>query len=162
MRHIVLEVVAAIGLTLAAILATAANVSAGEIAVSGAYARASATPVAKTAAVYVTIVNAGPADDRLVSVSTPAARAAMLHRSEVVDGVARMEHVETFAIPAGERIEMAPGGLHVMLMGLDRPLKEGDTLALTLSFADAGPMTVDVAVRGVAAGPEDQDSGGSD
>lgn len=162
MRYIFLNFAAASGLTLAAIAASATSVTAGEIAVASAYARASATPLATTAAVYVAIANAGAADDRLVAVSTPAARTAMLHRTEVVDGVARMEHIGSIVIPAGGRLDMAPGGLHIMLMGLEAPLQEGAMLDLTLTFAVAGAVTARAPVRGVAAGPVDQESGGPD
>lgn len=153
MRQIVLEVFAAVALTFGAILASAVDAKAGDIVVTAAYARASASPVAKTAAVYVTVQNAGAEDDRIVSVSTPAARSAMLHSTEMSGDVMKMEHVEAVSVPAGGTVEMAPGGLHVMLVGLAAPLKEGEMLQVTLTFETAAPVTVDVPVKGVAAGP---------
>lgn len=153
MRQIVIEIAAAAALTVASILASAVGAKAGDLSVTHAYARASASPAAKAATVYVTVANAGAGDDRIVAVSTPVARAAMLHRTAMSGDVMKMEHVESVAVPANAAVEMAPGGLHVMLMGLAAPLKEGETLQLTLTFEKSEPVTVDVPVRGVAAGP---------
>ena len=69
--------------------------------------------------VYLTIENTGDGDDRLLSVTTPVCEAPELHRSVLVDDRMRMELVEDgIAIPAGGRVTLEPGGLHVMLLGL--------------------------------------------
>jgi copper(I)-binding protein len=151
MRQLAIEIAAALALTIAAIVALAAGAHAGDLSVTHAFARASATPVAKSAAAYVTIVNGGDAEDSLVAVTTPAARSAMLHRTEMSGDVMKMEPVDTLAIPPHGTIAMGPAGTHVMLMGLKAPLKEGETLQLTLTFDKAEPLTVDVPVHGVAA-----------
>ncbi len=62
-----------------------------------------------------------------------------------------MPTVEGLDLPPGATVEMAPGDLHIMLMGLKSPLKEGGQLALELSFAKAGNLAVQVPIRGVAA-----------
>jgi hypothetical protein len=151
MRYIILQFAAAIALTLSAILALAPGARASDISVTGAFARASATPVAKTGVVYVTIRNTGTADDVLLGVQTPAAEMTMLHATETVDGIASMKHLDTVDVPAGAEVKLEPLGNHIMLMGLKAPLKEGGTIALVLEFEKAGKVEVTVPVGGVAA-----------
>lgn len=151
MRKTLSETAAAILFTLIAILAPASGAEASSVMVMKAYARASATPAAETGAAYVSLMlHGGP--DRLLAVSTPAAKMAGLHKSEVVDGVMKMTPVDAIAIPDGGMLEMKPGGYHIMLMGLTRPLKEGDEIELTLRFEKAGEVKVKARVGGVAAG----------
>lgn len=149
MRKTLLEVAAAIALTLSAILALATGAHASSVMVMKAYARASATPTAQAGAAYVSLMVHGAAD-RLVAVSTPAAKMAGLHESKLVDGVMTMAHVDAIDIPADRVLEMKPGGYHIMLMGLTRPLKEGDEIELTLTFEKAGEVKVKARVGGVA------------
>lgn len=151
MRKILINVAAAMSLTLAASLALVTGASASSIMVSKAYVRASATPTAETGAAYVSFMVHGEAD-RLVAVSTPAAKMAGLHKSEVVDGVMKMAHVDGIDVPANGMLQMKPGGYHIMLMGLAKPLKEGDEVELTLTFEKAGDVQVKAKVGGVAAG----------
>lgn len=151
MRKILIEVAAAILLTFAGILALSAGASASGVMITKAYVRASATPGAETGAAYVSLMVHGDAD-RLVAVSTPAAKLAGLHKTELVDGVMKMEHVDGMDIPAHGRLVMKPGGFHIMLMGLTKPLKEGDEIELTLTFEKAGEVKVMAKVGGVAAG----------
>ena len=67
-------------------------------------------------------------------------------------GMMGMQPVARLEIPAGGTVELKPGGYHIMLMGLARPLKEGDEIELTLSFAKAGDVKVKAKVGGVAEG----------
>ena len=97
-------------------------------------------------AVYVAINNKGSADDRLVGAFTDRAAMAMVHQTELVDGVARMRMAGEINIPAGQRIEMVPGGTHIMLQGLRAPLKTGDNFSLVLKFRKSGDRTVNVDV----------------
>ena len=111
-------------------------------------------PGAGTGAVYLTVVATGDAGDRLLGASTPAARSAMLHESVDEAGVHRMEeHAEGFAVPAGGRLELRPGGKHVMLMGMDDGAIEAGTIPLTLHFERAGAIEVPVPVASPAAPP---------
>jgi hypothetical protein len=64
--------------------------------------------------------------------------------------------VEAVTLPAGERVALEPGGLHIMLMGLKAPLKKGETIELILTFAKAGQVKLEVPVAGVAANAPDQ------
>jgi copper(I)-binding protein len=97
-------------------------------------------------AVYVTIENKGTSADLLTGVSTDHAAMAMVHRNEVVDGISKMRMAGEIDIPAGDRIEMAPGGTHIMLEGLRAPLKTGDRFDLVLRFKESGDKTVEVTV----------------
>ncbi|MDH3472584.1 MAG: copper chaperone PCu(A)C [Rhodospirillales bacterium] len=131
-------------------------VAAGELAVTGAWARAS-LGTAKSGAVYLTVENRGAAADRLIAAETPAASRAALHTHIMEEGVMKMRPVEGgIEIPAGGSAVLAPGGLHVMLMGLAAPLEEGARFPLTLTFEQAGPVTVEVLVRPATA----MDAGG--
>ncbi|MGE3871406.1 MAG: copper chaperone PCu(A)C [Parvibaculaceae bacterium] len=151
MRRLILELAAATGLTIAAVVAVVVAAHAGDIMVSGAFARASATPAAKAGAVYFTIRNESAAADRLTGVETDAAQMAMVHETVEENGVASMRHLEALEIAPKETVTLAPRKLHVMLTGLKAPLKQGERISLTLTFAKAGPIKVDVPVGGVAA-----------
>lgn len=131
-----------------AFLLFAAKGWAGELAVIEGYAPKSLTPTTSSAAVYFTISNSGAAD-RIVSISTPAAATAMIHESRIIDGIASMDMLEGVDVPAGGTVKMEQGGLHVMLMGLKAPLKEGETLALDVVFEKAGVLKIDLPVTGL-------------
>jgi len=100
-----------------------------------------------SAAAYLVIRNYGPAADRLVSVSTPAAAMAGVHRSQVSGGVSRMRPAGEIIVPPGKMMTMGPNGLHVMLMGLKAPLKPGTTLPLTVRFARGGERHIRLPVQ---------------
>ncbi len=123
MRRLILELSAAIALSLAAIIASASHGMANDVMVMNAFARASATPVAKAGAAYATLVNRGRETDRLLGISTPAAAVAEVHLTRAEGDIVRMERAGVIDLPAGGTVEMKPGGLHVMMMGLKAPLK---------------------------------------
>ncbi|MCC7016922.1 MAG: copper chaperone PCu(A)C [Rhodospirillales bacterium] len=128
----------------------AALAQSGGVTVENPFARPSAG-TAGAGAAYMTIRNPGPAD-RLVAAASPAARAAELHTHIREGDVMRMRKVEAIEIPASGAAELKPGGLHVMLMGLVRPLKTGDAFALTLTFEKSGAVTIQVPVKEMGAG----------
>ena len=120
---------------------------AADITVEDAYARA-ATPVAKTGAVFMTLMNHGGMDDRLIGAATPAAERAELHTHiETDEGVMQMRPDEDgFEVPAGGHHRLARGGDHVMLMGLTGPLEHGAEITVTLTFEKAGALEITVPV----------------
>ena len=122
--------------------------------VSNAWARA--TPgKAENGAAYLTIQS--PTPDRLLSVSTPVAKKAELHTMSMEGMVMKMRPLADLDIPAGQPVTLKPGGQHVMLLGLDAPLREGQSFPLTLTFEKAGTRTVTVAIeKPGAAGPAAQ------
>ncbi|HET6195649.1 MAG TPA: copper chaperone PCu(A)C, partial [Acetobacteraceae bacterium] len=102
-----------------------------------------------TGVVYLTITDSGT-PDRLVSISSPVANKAELHESFTDQGIARMREVATLAVAPGSTVTLAPGGYHIMLMGLKQPLKEGDSFPVTLGFQGSGQVTSTVTVRRTA------------
>ena len=96
--------------------------------------------------VYLTIIDHG-AVDHLTGVSSPLADKAELHESFSEGGVSKMRPVASLALDKDKPVVLAPGGYHIMLMNLKRPLNQGDTFPLTLTFANAGQVTVQVAVQ---------------
>jgi periplasmic copper chaperone A len=107
---------------------------------------AGATPgKAENGAAYVTITS--PTADRLVSANTPVAKKAELHTMSMQGMVMKMRPVSGVDIPAGQPVSLKPGGEHIMLMGLNEPLLEGQSFPLTLDFEKAGPRTVTVTVE---------------
>jgi len=97
--------------------------------------------------VYVTLNNQTARPALLTAIHTPVAGAAELHTSSMTDGVMRMRRVETLDIPAGGEVALTPGGYHIMLFDLDKPLKLGEEFPVTLVFRDAAPLEINVQVR---------------
>lgn len=99
-----------------------------------------------TGVVYVTLVNDGKKADRLLKVRSPWAASAALH-STIKDGtVMGMRDIDSVAIPPGQTVEFKPGALHIMLLGLTRPLKDGDMLPLTVTLANEGEIKIEAMV----------------
>lgn len=150
-----MKLLLALPLLLAAGAASAAcePVVVGDLAVSGAWSRAS-IGTGRPGIVYLTIRNDG-ADDVLTGLATPAAAMPMLHETVMEDGVATMPHVTAVPVPAGATVALEPGGLHAMLMDLTAPLEEGTTIPVTLTFEQAGEVTVEAEVLPLASrGPD--------
>jgi copper(I)-binding protein len=105
-------------------------------------------------AVYMEIHNAQPQADRLVAAGTDVAQTVELHETRMRGGMHRMQQVRSIAVPAGGKVQLRPGGLHVMLIRLTTPLRVGDRFPLILRFERAGRLTVEVEVREQAAGGE--------
>lgn len=127
--------------------AAAQEYRAGDVAVGRPWTRAIAAG-APTATGYMTFRNEGSAPDRLVSASTPMARAVELHESTVADGIMRMRPLPSgIQIPPGATVRLEPGGLHAMLAGPSGPFAQGTRVPLTLRFERAGEVTVELAVE---------------
>ncbi len=97
--------------------------------------------------VYFTLKNDTGKSDRLLKISSPIAAKVQVHRTEIQDGMARMREVAVLHVDANQSVEFAPNGMHVMLMGLKKPLVEGQKFQLDLLFEVAGPRKVQVVVR---------------
>jgi len=117
----------------------------GDLSIANPWSRAT-IGAGRPAVFYVAITNDGASDDALVAISTPAAGRPMLHETTVTDGVASMPHAMSIPLPAGQTVQLAPGGYHGMLMGLTAALKEGETFPVTLTFVVAGDVTVNAEV----------------
>jgi len=94
---------------------------------------------------FLKIQNQGGAD-RLLAASSSAAGMVQLHSMAMDGNVMKMREVEAIELPAGKTVELKPGGLHIMLMGLKAPLKAGSSVPLTLKFEKAGAVTVNLTV----------------
>lgn len=132
---------------------TVSAADASDISLDHVWARASAGN-ATTGAAYLTVTDNGR-PDRLVGASTPIAAMAELHETINDNGVMKMRPVAGIALEPGKPVTFAPGGYHVMLMGLKSPLKAGDSFPLTLTFEHAQPITVTAHVEAVGGGTMD-------
>lgn len=122
------------------LLASAVAHAESPVSVTNAWSRAT-PPGATTGAAYLTLTS--PAGDTLSGVSSPAAKMAQVHEMTMQNDVMRMREVEGgLKLPAGQPVTLQPNGLHVMLMGLTAPLKQGQTVTLHLTFAKAPPQDV--------------------
>lgn len=117
----------------------------GDIGIETPWARAT-PPNARTGAAYLTLINQGGAADRLISASSVAAERVELHTHINEGGVMRMKAIDAVALAPGERVSLRPGGLHVMLIDLKGPLRENTRVPVTLRFAAAGEVTVEIPV----------------
>jgi copper(I)-binding protein len=100
-----------------------------------------------TTAVYFRIVNRGDQADRLVGGRAVGAEALEIHETTMEGDMAHMAPLAGIDVPAGATVEIAPGGFHLMLLGLTNPLEPGDHVALTLAFEQAGEIEVEAEVR---------------
>ena len=152
--------------TLAVLFATSAraeDVKAGDLVISQGWARA--TPAgSKTGGGFLTIENKGSTPDKLIGASADVAGKTDVHEMKMDGGVMKMRPVEGgLTIDPGKTVKLAPGGYHLMMTDLKKPLKQGDKLPLTLQFEKAGKVSVTLDVEGVGAqGPAAGSSGGMD
>ena len=124
----------------------------GTLVIAEPWARAT-PPAAKVGGGYLRITNTGTEPDRLTGMSAPVAGRGEIHEMAVVDGVMRMRELETASpSPPGQTVELKPGGLHVMFIDINEPLKEGTTVTATLRFEKAGTIEVPFEVRSIGAG----------
>jgi protein SCO1/2 len=127
--------------------AVSAAASSGSISVVSAWSRSTASGVS-VGVVYFELANSGPADT-LLAIECPAAERTEMHATASGDGIIKMRPVTSVDIPAGGRLSFKPGGLHAMLVGIKRPLQEGDRLPLTLVFRRSGRLHFEAAIQGL-------------
>ncbi|GGX72827.1 copper chaperone PCu(A)C [Saccharospirillum salsuginis] len=97
---------------------------------------------------FLTIHNGSDQDETLLGGSAPFAREVQIHETRQEGDVMKMEHrPEGLLIPAGESRSLQPGGYHVMFMGMDSPLVDGEKVPVTLTFEHAGNIDVEFAVE---------------
>ena len=131
------------------LLATPVLASSATIQVSKAWARPE--PQGGNGAGYAVISNSGPKADKLTAATSPVAARIEIHESMIMSGQAMMHpRPGGLAIPAGGAASLKPGGFHLMMMGLKRPLKAGEQIPVTLMFKKAGKVEVRFAVRTTA------------
>ena len=122
-----------------AVLAMSATHAYAEVTISDAWARAT-RPAQKVGAAYMTLKSTQ--DAKLVKVDSPAAGTVEIHSMTMNDGVMKMRRLEELELSAGEPVKLAPGGFHLMLFDLAKPIKAGESVPFTLHFKDsAGNMS---------------------
>lgn len=130
--------------------ALARDYEAGTLRIERPWARAT-VPGQPAGGAFLKLENRG-GEDRLLSARSPAAARVELHTMSMDGNVMRMRQVESIALPAGATVELKPGALHIMLIGLKAPLKQGERIPLTLQFEKAGEVTVEVDVASLVPG----------
>ncbi len=154
-------IVAALAIAIGTLAPASAMAESSSMAVEHAWARA--TPkAATTGAAYVTLVNNGTGDDRLVGASTPVAEKVQFHSETNENGVMKMRQLLTLDVSPAAPVVLKPGGIHMMLVGLKQQLKEGQALPLTLTFEKAGSIgtTARVGKIGAMEDPDPHADGG--
>lgn len=114
----------------------------GDLHIDHPWSRAT-PPAAKVGAGYLAVTNGGPVADRLVSASSPAAARVEIHEMRMDGDVMRMRELsQGLQVPAGRKVELRPGGYHLMLMELKAPLAVGADVPMTLVFERAGKVDI--------------------
>ena len=104
-------------------------------------------PVSKNTAGYFKLINNTSSDVIIVSAESDAAKKAEIHDMKMVDGRMGMVHIPKLTIKAGDTIELKPGGKHLMLMGLNNPVKDGQLIDVTLNYSDGNSQLVTIPVK---------------
>lgn len=107
-------------------------------------------PGTKVGAGYMRLRNAGAAD-RVVGMSSPLAVRVEMHVTEREGDLMKMREVKSIKVPAGGSFELKPGGAHLMLVGLKRPLHKGDKVPLTLRLEKGGELKTELTVEALGA-----------
>ena len=127
--------------------------SAHKLHVSGAYIR-TMPPGRTTTAGFLTIVNHGTADCKVISASSPLSKRIEFHEHLHSDGMMRMRPVDSgIVLPAGEAVIFKPGGLHIMLFNIEQALVGGDTTQLQFNTDHCGSVEFSAEVRSLKAAP---------
>ncbi len=140
MKHRLLLTLA-VAAGLAGTVAAAQDFQLGPLKIDHPWARPT-VPGQSTGAGYLSVHNSGSKTDRLLGAGSPAAAAVEVHEMRMEGEVMRMREIKALELPAGKPVRLAPGGLHLMLIGLKAPLKVGDRLPVKLRFEAAGEIEV--------------------
>jgi copper(I)-binding protein len=128
------------------LLALTATTQAQGILVKDAWIRG-VPPSAKTTAAFMNIQNNGPDEMVLVSAASEIAELVQIHTMEHVGEMMKMKEIKELRVPANGEAVLTPMGYHIMLIGLNRTITEGETLPLSLNFADGTKVSVDAVVK---------------
>ncbi len=131
--------------------ARAADYKLGSLEIDQPWARAT-PPTAPTGEGFFTITNKGATPDRLVAMRTPAANQAEIHEMKMEGDVMRMRELDKgLELPPGATVTLSPGGFHMMLIGLKKPLIKDTRVPVTLVFEKAGSIDVELEVAPLGA-----------
>jgi copper(I)-binding protein len=133
-------------IVLSAVLAACSSGGSKSVSVDDAWGRTS--PAAATNAAFYMTIEGGSDVDTLASADSDACGLTQLHISVMNDGVMSMQHLpEGIAVPAGETVILEPGSFHVMCIDRQQEFVAGDSIPLTLEFAEAGTVTINAEIR---------------
>ncbi len=139
-----------LGIAAIVVLATAgiavASTASAQVAVTDPWVRGTVTGQKATGA-FMQLKS--PADTALVAAASPVAKIVEIHEMKMEGGMMKMNAVDRLALPAGKAVDLKPGGYHVMLMDLVKPLKDGDFVPLQLTFEDKAGKKQTVEVKAV-------------
>jgi periplasmic copper chaperone A len=166
MRKLILPLAAALALTAASLVTSNSyaedaaphammhSVEIGALKITGAWAKAM-LPGQPVGGGYLTVENTGAEAERLVSVTSAASPDVEIHEMKMEGDVMKMRRLaDGLEIPAGGKVELKPGGTHLMFMAVHAPFKQGDVLKVTLKFEKAGEAEVALPVEAAdAKGP---------
>ena len=144
-KHQILQVAILVGGIALAFSVAAQDAQVGKIKIEGAYTRTT-VPGQKVAGGFMKIIDQGAAD-QLISASSPVADEVQLHTMSMEGNTMQMRQVKAIDVPATGVVELKPGGLHLMFMGIKTPLKAGDLIPVKLKFAKAGEVEVKLPVQ---------------
>lgn len=123
-----------------------AEFKAGELTIAAPFTRAT-PPAAPVAGGFFTVTNAGATDDTLIGARSEIAGRMEVHEMAMTDGVMKMRELAAgLPIPAGQTVELKPGGYHIMFLDLKAPLVEGETVDVTVIFEKAGEVVLHMPV----------------
>ena len=131
-------------------LAHAQKISADALSISEVWIKPT-IPGSDVSAAYMHIKSATTFN--LIKAESPLVGIAELHSMNMKDGVMEMKAEDAFAVPAGNAIELKPGGMHIMLMQVARPINVGDKVPLTLTFEGANKKPLVIRVEALARSP---------
>ncbi len=106
-----------------------------------------APPTANVMAAYLTVKNTGRNPASILSITSPAFNSIEIHRTTIINGIARMEPVNTLVIPPGNEVRFEPGGMHLMLVGPNRALRDGDEIKLSFTLDNGNSLSIMAIVR---------------
>jgi len=137
----------------------AAKTAAEGVMVKDAYVRA-VPPGQPNSAAFMVLENHTMADHKVIDGKSPASKTVELHTHTQKDGMMMMRRIDSIDVSAHGTTTLKPGGLHVMLIGLNQPLKVGDKVALTLIFADGSEKQIEAPVKEIMMGMQHNMPGG--
>jgi hypothetical protein len=124
------------------------SIAGDDLRVTEVWSRAT-PPSVKVGAAYFTVENLNNRPDTLLAVASPVAERVEMHTHVMMDGMMMMHQLDSVEVPTQGNLEFKPGGNHVMLIGLERPLVAGERFPMTLRFKHAGDVELIVEVRGL-------------
>jgi copper(I)-binding protein len=142
---------AALALCFVGIAASAHDYRAGDLKIAHPWARMT-VPGQPSGGAYLKLQNTGSVPERLLGGSTVAAERLELHSMSMDGNVMKMREVQAIDVAPGQTVELSPGQLHIMLIGLKAPLKAGDKVPVTLKFEKAGDVKIELMVEAIAPG----------